>query len=118
MSRRTERIAEQLKSEIARVLLEEVTDPRVGMVSLTRVDCAPDLSNAIVYWSSIEAVDAAAIDTIEDGLTSAASFVRGRLARVLPLRRTPRLEFRHDPSLEQGAQILSLLQEISDGEKT
>jgi ribosome-binding factor A len=118
VSRRTERIAEQLKSEIARVLLEDVTDPRVGMVTLTRVDCAPDLSNAIVYWSSIEAGDDAAIDDIEDGLESAAAFMRGRLARVLPLRRTPRLEFRHDPSLEQGARILSLLREIADGEKT
>ena len=118
MSRRTERIAEQLKTEIARVLLEEVTDPRVGMVTLTRVDCAPDLSGAIVYWSSIEANEDAAIDNIDAGLSSAASFVRGRIARVLPLRRTPRLEFRHDPSLEQGAQILSLLREIADGEKT
>jgi ribosome-binding factor A len=118
MSRRTQRIAEQLKSEIARVLLEDVTDPRVRMVTLTRVDCAPDLSGAIVYWSSIEADEDAAIDDIEGGLESAASFVRGRIARVLPLRRTPRLEFRHDPSLEQGAQILSLLREIADGEET
>ncbi|MFQ5415742.1 MAG: 30S ribosome-binding factor RbfA [Myxococcota bacterium] len=116
MSRRMERIAEQLKGEIARVLLEEVTDPRVRMVTLTRVDCAPDLSNARVYWSSIEARDAVAVGEVADGLASAASFVRRSLAEVLPLRRTPRLEFHHDPSLEQGAHMLSLLKEISDGE--
>jgi ribosome-binding factor A len=112
-----ERIAEQLKSEIAQVLCEEVTDPRIGMVTLTRVDCAPDLSNALVFWSSIEADTEEALASIEDGLDSAAAFVRRRIAQVLPLRRTPRLEFRYDPSLEQGAQILSLLREISNGEK-
>jgi len=117
VSRRTERIAEQLKSEIARVLREEVTDPRIGMVTLTRVDCAPDLSNALVFWSSIEADAEEALDSIEAGLASAAPFVRRHIAQVLPLRRAPRLEFRYDPSLEQGARILSLLQEISDDEK-
>jgi len=117
MSRRMERIAQQLKSEIARVLREETTDPRIGMVTLTRVDCAPDLSNALVFWSSIEADGEEALGQIEEGLASASSFVRRRIAQVLPLRRTPRLEFRYDPSLEQGARTLSLIREISDGEK-
>jgi ribosome-binding factor A len=117
MSRRSERIAEQLKGEIARVLREEVSDPRIGLVTLTRVDCAPDLSNALVFWSCIEAGDDEARETSADGLDSAAAFVRGRIAQVLPLRRTPRLEFRFDPSLEQGAETLSLLREIADGEK-
>jgi ribosome-binding factor A len=111
-----ERISEQLKGEIARVLREEVTDPRVRMVTLTRVDCAPDLSNALVFWSSIEARDADEVDEVADGLASAAPFVRRSLAGVLPLRRTPRLDFRHDPSLAQGAQMLSLLKEISEGD--
>jgi ribosome-binding factor A len=117
LSRRTERIAEQLKEEIARVLREEVSDPRIGMVTLTRVDCAPDLSQAIVFWSSVQADSEAARDLLDDGLASAASFVRGRIARVLPLRRVPRLEFRHDPTLELGSSMLSLLREIADGEK-
>ena len=89
MSRRMERIAEQLKSEIARVLREEATDPRIRMVTLTRVDCAPDLSSALVFWSSIEADGEEALSQIEAGLASAASFVRRRIAQVLPLRRTP-----------------------------
>ena len=49
MSRRTERIAEQLRAEIARILREEATDPRTRLVTLTRVDVAPDLSNALVF---------------------------------------------------------------------
>lgn len=116
MSRRMERIAEQLKGEIARVLREDVTDPRVRLVTVTHVDCSPDLANATVLWSSIEARDETSIDRIDDGLASAAPFVRRQLAQVLPLRRTPRLEFRFDPSLDQGARMASLLKEIADGE--
>jgi len=117
VSRRTERIAEQLKQEIARVLREDVSDPRIGMVTLTRVDCAPDLSHALVYWSSIEVGSEDALAAVEDGLDSAAAFVRGRIAKVLPLRRVPRLEFRYDATLEQGDRTLTLLREIADGEK-
>jgi ribosome-binding factor A len=117
VSRRTERIAEQLKEEIARVLREEVSDPRIGMVTLTRVDCAPDLSNARVYFSTVAAGAASDVDETLSGLVSAAPFMRNRLAQVLPLRRVPRLDFRFDPTLEQGAAMLSLLREISDGEK-
>ncbi len=115
MSRRTERIAEQLKEEISRVLLREVTDPRVGLVTLTRVDCAPDLSHAVVYWSAMD-VGEGGLDDVESGLASAAPFVRRRIARVLPLRRTPELRFRHDPSLALGTETLSLLRELSDDE--
>ena len=49
-----------------------------------------------------------------EGLTSAAGFLRRRLAKELSLRRTPELRFRHDPSLERGAQMLDLLRELEN----
>ena len=113
MSRRTQRIAELLKGEIARLLIEDVTDPRIALVTLTRVDVAPDLSHAVVFWS---ALDSTVLDRIEDGLESAAPFLRHRLARELPLRRMPELRFRYDPSFEQGSQILAVLRSLSDDE--
>ena len=116
MSRRTERIAEQLRAEIARVLREEATDPRVRLVTVTRVDVAPDLSNAFVFWSALDAEDEGAIAAKEDGLASAASFVRRRLARELPLRRVPELRFRFDPSFVLGSETLSLLRSLRDDE--
>jgi ribosome-binding factor A len=116
MSRRMERIAEQLKGEIARLLREETTDPRIGLVSITRVDAAPDLSHALVFWSALQAEDESDLERIEDGLTSAAAFLRRCLARSLPLKRVPELRFRHDPSLLLGARTLSLLRELSDDE--
>ena len=107
MSIRTERIGEQLRDELSRLLRDEVRDPRVGMVSLTRVEVAPDLSTAAIYWSPLQ-VDAAndVVDVLE-GLTSAAGFLRSRLARELSLRRTPELVFRPDRSIALGAETLA-----------
>ena len=118
MTRRTERIAEQLRGEIARILSEEATDPRLRLVTLTRVDVAPDLSNALVFWSSLEAGDEDSVKRTERGLESAAPFLRRQLSRVLPHRRIPALRFRYDPSLALGTETLSLLRSIADDEKT
>jgi len=128
MTRRTERIGEQLRGEIARVLREEVTDPRIRLVTLTRIDVAPDLSNAIVYWSSMASDPAAEtgdkisaerlqeLEGIGQGLESASGFLRSQLARQLPnLRRTPALRFRHDSSLELGSRTLEVLRTLNDG---
>lgn len=114
MSRRTERIAQQLRSEIARILLEEATDPRIHLVTLTGVDVSPDLSQAIVFFSVLEVEEGPELHRIEVGLASAASFVRRRLAQELPLKRVPALSFRYDPSLARGSRTLSLLRSLSD----
>ena len=118
MSRRTDRVGEQLRGEIARILREEATDPRIHLVTLTRVDVSPDFANALVFWSALSASSEDDVDGVQAGLESAASFVRRRLARVLPLKRTPELRFRYDPSLALGSHTLALLDEIGDDEKT
>jgi ribosome-binding factor A len=119
VSRRTQRVAEQLRAEIARVLREEVTDPRIGLVTLTRVDVSPDLANALVFWSAlgVEGADSSERERIAEGLESACSFVRRRVAEALPLRRVPALAFRFDPSLCEGTRTLALLGELSDDEQ-
>lgn len=114
MSIRSERIGEQIRDELSRLLRDELSDPRVGMLSLTRVEAAPDLSTAAVYWSPLGVDGSIDVERVHEGLASAQGFLRKRLARELSLRRTPELIFRHDPSIEQGAEILSLLKELSD----
>lgn len=113
-ARRLERVGEQIRGEIARVLRAEVSDPRVALVTVLRVDVSPDLRNALVFWSRIATQDGPALETIAEGLDSAAPFVRRQLARALPLKRMPELRFRHDPGLELGDQTLSLLRELRD----
>lgn len=120
MTRRTDRIAEELRSEIARILREEVTDPRIGLVVLTRVDVSPDLRNARVLWSRLEKeampdddLVPEADPDVEAGLASAAGFVRRRLAQSSPLKRVPALHFQFDPSIAVGSRTLSRLGELS-----
>ena len=117
MTRRTERVGELVREEVARVLREDVQDPRLGLVTLTRVDVAPDFSNALLLWSVIETQRGPSLEEVQEGLDGAASFVRGRLARSLSLKRVPQLRFRHDPSLELGTRTLSVLREIADEAK-
>ncbi len=114
MSRRTEKIASQLKGEVARILREEATDPRIRLVTLTRVDVAPDLSHAVLFYSvmSAGAEDASALEQVEHGLHSASAFLRRRAARALSLKRMPELRFRYDPSLALGTRTLGLLREL------
>jgi ribosome-binding factor A len=118
MSRRTQKISQLLKGEVARALREEATDPRLELVTLTRIDVAPDLSNAVVYWSVMGDTSEDRLDAAAAGLDSAAGFLRGRIARTLPLKRTPELRFRHDPSLALGSDTLSLLRDIEEEHDT
>lgn len=112
MSIRTERIGEQIRESLSRLLRDDISDPRVGMLSLTRVEAAPDLSTAVVHWSPLGGQGEEVVDRAAAGLASAAAFLRRRLAAELTLRRTPELIFRHDPSIEQGAGMLSLLNDL------
>jgi len=114
MSRRVERVGEELRAEIARLLRAEVADPRVALVTVLRVDVSPDLRNALVFWSRIAQEGGPKLEDVAAGLASAAPFLRRRLAHELPLKRMPALEFRYDAALEEGDRTLALLKEIAD----
>jgi len=115
VTRRTERIAEQVRAELARLLREETTDPRIKLVTLLAVDVSPDLRNARVWWSTLQTDDPEAAEPVQEGLESAAAFLRRGLARSLPLKRVPALEFRYDPSIVRGAEMMALIREVDDG---
>ncbi len=117
MSWSLERIGEQIRGELSRLVRDELRDPRIGLLTLTRVEVAPDLSAASVFWSPLDArndggLQDESLEKVAAGLASASGFLRGRLADELSLRRTPELRFRHDPSIEQGAQTLALLRSL------
>lgn len=121
MKRRTERVSEEIRGELARLLHEEITDPRIGLVTITRVDLSPDFRNARIDWSAMAAngsvgpIDAEAVLATQDGLESASGFLRRRLAQTLPFKRVPELRFHHDDSLALGARTLGLLSGLPDG---
>jgi ribosome-binding factor A len=113
MTRRSERVAEAIREEVASFLTERVKDPRiVGFVTVTGVDVTADLRHARVYVSVMGSE--AEREVTREGLASLAGHLRSRLARSLGLRFAPELEFRDDPTVERAARIESLLSQIKD----
>jgi len=106
---RHDRVAGLLRRELATLIHGEVKDPRLGPVSVSDVEVSRDLAHARVYLTSSQP------DTMADSLRaleSAAGFLRGRLGRLLKLRAIPELRFLHDDSVERGAHIDALLEQL------
>ncbi len=115
MTRRTERINDQLREEISDLLRRELKDPRIGgLISVTEVDVSPDLSQAKVFVSVMGSAEEKA--STFKALTAAARFLQRELRRRLTIRRIPELSFIADDSLEHGARILELLQQTQEGQ--
>ena len=110
-SRRPEQVAENIRQVIAEVIGRELRDPRVGSVTITRVEVTGDLGHATVYvaTSGTEDEQARALE----GLESAAGFLRSKLARVLTTRTVPTLTFMLDRGLEHARKIDALLDQIN-----
>lgn len=116
MSRRIERVADEILHVVAELLRREIKDPRIGMVTLTKVELSADLRHARVYFSVIGGVEAR--DRSLAGLRSAAGFLRSRLGRRLGLRVAPEIVFAFDSSMEEADRVSRLLKEAgaTDGE--
>jgi ribosome-binding factor A len=113
MTRRLERLNGLFREELSDLLLRQLKDPRLAQfVSITRVIISPDLSHARVFVSVMGSEEEKA-STLE-GLTAAANYLRRELNNRISLRRMPELSFRRDDSLEQGAHVLDLLNQISE----
>lgn len=107
---RAERIAQLMQKELGEMLLNEVKDPRIGFVSITRVELTRDLSQARAYVSVLGNREAK--EESLKGLTSAATFLRGEVARRLKLRQAPELVFREDTGIEDSMRIQDLIRSL------
>ena len=116
MSRRTDRVEDLIRAELSEIILREVADPRVRMVTVTDVSVSPDLTNAKVsvsmYGSEEERADCLA------GLRRASGFLRGHLGRRLTIRRTPELSFELDRGAEHSARIAEILENLDHDDDT
>jgi ribosome-binding factor A len=110
---RTTRVNELLRAEISELLLREVKDPRVaqGMVTITEVQVSPDLRRAVVYFSHL-GTDEERRAALE-GLQHSAAFLHRELVHRLSLRSVPELVFKFDPSIERGARLAELINQVS-----
>jgi ribosome-binding factor A len=107
MQNRSRRVGEQIRQELAAILLREMKDPRVVGVTFTAVEVTADLEHAKVWFTSLADDHGAALL----GLTRAAGFLRTELAHRMKMRTVPKLTFRYDESVERGAHLSKLIDE-------
>jgi ribosome-binding factor A len=108
---RSERIGERIQTELARLIRENLRDPRVGFVTLTGVEVSRDLRYAKIFVSVLG-------DGLEDtlhALEHATPFLKRELGRTAGLKFTPSLRFLEDRSIRGARQIEDLLDKIADG---
>lgn len=106
---RGDRVAEQIRRDLAEIIRLEVKDPRVGFVTLTLVEITPDYSHAKVYFTTLEGE--AAIPELAQGLHRASGFLRRELGRRIRIHTIPELHWVYDRSIERGAHLSALIDE-------
>jgi ribosome-binding factor A len=107
---RPDRVADQIRSELAQLLAREVHDPGIGFVTLTRVQVSADLQLARVFYTALgdEKTRAAS----GRALGRAAPFLRRQLGSRLRLKRAPELTFIYDDSIAGQDRIEQILNEL------
>lgn len=108
--KRTNRVGDQIRMEIADILTRRVKDPRVGFVTVTAVDVTADLRQACVYVTVLQQGPQEA-ETLAV-LAWAEGFIRSELGRRLKLRYVPELTFVKDTSLDRVKRVMTLLHQV------
>lgn len=116
MTRRMEKVADLLQSEIAELLQREVKHPALSdvMVSITRVEVAPDLSAARIHVSVMDTPEREA--EVLDALAHSEPFLHRALVKRLHMRQVPRLRFFADHSIAEGDRITGIMREVAHSE--
>ena len=111
--KRADRVADQIRMEVADILMRKIKDPRVHSVTVTGVELTADLRIAHVFVTTME-TEQAERDTFA-GLSKASGFVRAELGRRLTLRYLPEVIFKKDVSGLRGDRIMRLLDGLHGG---
>jgi ribosome-binding factor A len=111
--KRSQRVGDLLRKEIADIIIYRLKDPRIGFITVTGVDVTDDIKLARVYVSIFQEGER---KTTLEVLNSAKSFVRSELSKRLRMKFIPSIEFRLDTSIEYGNKIEELLKEIEENE--
>lgn len=111
---RSGRLGDLMHRELARLIRDECTDPRVGMVTISSVSVTEDLSYARIYVTVMQ--DDRQETTIE-ALNHASGFFRMQLSKKVTTRTVPKIRFFYDPSLKIGTRIEQLLNSVADNTK-
>ena len=111
---RIEKVQEFIKQEISQIILTDLKDPRIGFVTVTRVEVTGDLRHAKIYISLMGSAEQK--ETTLQGLKRALGFMRTEIGKRLHLKMIPDLSLAVDESLDHSVRIQKLLDEIKQDE--
>jgi len=112
--KRSDRVADQIRMEVADILMRKIKDPRVRSVTVTDVELTADLRIAYIFVTTMEQEQAER--DVFAGLSKASGFVRAELGRRLALRYLPEIVFKRDETGPRGDRVMKLLDELQPHE--
>lgn len=115
MSRR-EKVAEALREEVSVIIHDELKDPRLGFVTVTRAEITADLRQAQIFFSVLGQDQD--YKKTKEALDSALGFIRRLIGRRIKLRFVPEIIFREDRSSEYSIRIQEVLDQIKEHDGT
>jgi ribosome-binding factor A len=109
---RHERVEEAIKKEVSTIIHDELKDPRIGFVTVTRVELTKDLRNAKIFYSVLGKEESQKKTKL--ALDSALGFIRSLVAQRINMRFAPELIFKEDHSTEYSVKIEEILNKIKE----
>jgi ribosome-binding factor A len=107
--KRSKRVGDLLRREIADIVMNKMKDPRLGFVTITSVEVTDDLKTARVYVSVLEKTET---ENVLTALNSAQGFIKRELGKRIRLKILPKVEFFNDKTIEYGSKIDELLRKL------
>jgi len=107
---RPERVAELIKKAVSQIIIEKVSDPRIGFISVTDVKITPDLKTAKIFIT-VFGDEKVKKDTLA-GLKSATPFIRGELGNEIDFKFVPEIYFVYDKDVEKASRLLTIMNKL------
>lgn len=108
MSKRLQRVAESIRHELGEILLKDIKDPNLKLVSISRVDISPDLRHANVYFTTLKVP----AEKVKESLHKAKGMLKSELVKRIRLKYTPDLLFYEDKGIEYSLKIDKILKAL------
>lgn len=113
--RRLARLQEQIKHRLAELLQREIADPKLGFVTISRVELDPEFTVCKAYWSVLAttaAGEAKAKAQSGEVLARASGMLQREMGKSLDTRTVPHLQFVFDEGVAGGSRVNRLLSEL------
>ncbi len=116
--KRTDRVADYLRKELATLIQFQMRDPRVDMVSITDVEVSRDLAYAKVFYTALGKDSAEEAAESTEALNKAAGFMRSQLSKDSSMRMVPQLRFSFDTSVGRGRYMDDLIEKAVSADES